>query len=438
MSLSELEQLVVARIAEQQDELVELVTDLIAFDTTARATPDDPARDERALQELLAARLAAAGADCDLWEPRPEDVAGTKLAPEGLPFGGRPQLAATFRGTGGGRSLLLNGHVDVVSPEPVERWTTDPFRGDCRDGQVYGRGASDMKGGVGCMVFASEVLSALGVRLAGDLVVCTVTDEESTGAGALAAVRHGVRGDAGIVLEPSGHDVWVACRGSVIPTITVVGRPGHAGLLQPHWREGGAVNAIEKMQIVLAAMRRLQEDWRARPDQRHDLLSPGDIVPCLIAGGEWAVSYPSSCSVTYHIGYLPRFADDEGWGSRIEDEVEEWVLEAVRSDSWLAENPPAFEWAPEVPSAEVDTEDPIVSTLVGAARDAGLVTRIAGFDNWHDGATFTRFGRTPCVAFGPSGIETAHAVDEHVSVESLVGSAQAVAVAALRFCGISA
>jgi acetylornithine deacetylase len=437
MSLAELERLVVARIAERQDELVALVADLIAFDTTARAAPGDPARAERLLQEYLAARLAAAGAGCDLWEPRPEDVAGTKLAPAGLPFDGRPQLAATFRGSGGGRTLLLNGHVDVVSPEPVERWTTDPFRGDLRDGQVYGRGAADMKGGVACMVFVAEVLSALEIRLAGDLVVCTVTEEESTGVGGLAAVRRGVRADAGIVLEPSGHDVWVACRGSVIPTITVAGRPGHAGLPQPDWREGGAVNAIEKMEIVLGAMRQLQEEWRCRPEQRHELLSPGDIVPCVIRGGEWAVSYPSSCSVTYHIGYLPRFADDDGWGTRVEQEVTDWVLEAARSDSWLAENPPTFAWAPEVPSAEVDAAAPIVTTLVGAARDAGLATGITGFDNWHDGATFTRFGATPCVAFGPSGIESAHAVDEHVSVASLVGCAQAVALAAMRFCVVA-
>jgi acetylornithine deacetylase len=437
MSLTELEQLVVARIAERQDELVELVADLIAFDTTARAAPDDPAHDERPLQEYLAGRLAAAGAECDLWEPPPEDAAGTKLAPDGIPFEGRPQLAATFRGIGGGRSVLLNGHVDVVSPEPVVRWATEPFRAAVRDGHLYGRGASDMKGGVGCMVFTSEVLSALGIRLAGDLVVCTVTDEESTGAGGLAAVRHGIRADAGIVLEPSGHDVWVACRGSITPTITVAGRPGHAGLPQPDWREGGAVNAIEKMEIVLAAMRRLQEEWRGRPEQRHELLSPGDIVPCVITGGEWAVSYPSSCSVTYHVGYLPQFADEEGWGGLIEQEITDRVLEAARGDSWLAENPPAFEWAPEVPSAEVDADAPIVSALVGAARDAGLETRITGFDNWHDGATFTRFGGTPCVAFGPNGIEAAHAVDEHVSVESLVGCAQAVAVAAIRYCGAS-
>ncbi len=436
MSLTTHERAVVEHIAAHEDELVVLVSDLIAFDTTTRSTPSQPARDERALQELLAGRLASAGADCHLWEPRPEDVAGTKLAPTGLEFEGRPQLAATFRGAGGGRSLLLNGHVDVVSPEPRELWTIDPFQADIRDGMLYGRGACDMKGGIGCMIFAAEALAELDVRLAGDLVVCTVTEEESTGAGGLAAVAHGVRAEAGIVLEPSGLQICIACRGSVIPTITVRGRPGHAGIPQPDWRQGGAVNAIEKAELLLDAMRRLQEDWRSRPDQRHPLLPPGDIVPCVISGGEWTVSYPSSCSVTYHIGYLPAFADADGWGSRIELEVTECIRRAAHADPWLVENPPEIEWAPEVPSAEVDAEAPIVSTLLGAARDTGVATRIAGFDNWHDGATFTRLGGIPCVAFGPGGLDRAHTADEYVPIESLVTCAQAVAVAAMRFCGI--
>ena len=436
MSLTTRERTVVEHIAEREDELVALVSDLIGFDTTARAAPDDPPRDERPLQQYLAERLASAGAGCDLWEPAPEEVAGSKLAPTGLDFEGRPQLAATFRGKGGGRSLLLNGHVDVVSPEPRERWTTEPFRAELRDGKLYGRGACDMKGGVGCMVFAAEAISQLGVRLAGDLVVCTVTEEESTGAGGLAAVVHGVRADAGIVLEPSSHDVGIACRGSVIPTITVLGRPGHSGIPQPDWRDGGAVNAIEKAGLVLEAMRLLQEDWRSAPGQRHPLLSPGDIVPCVISGGEWAVSYPSSCSVTFHIGYLPAFADAEGWGSRIELEVAECVRRAAEADPWLAENPPTIEWAPEAPSAEMEAGAPIVTTLLGAARDTGLATGVAGFDNWHDGTTFTRVGGTPCVAFGPHGLDRAHTVDEFVPVDSLVACTQALAVAAIRFCGV--
>ena len=117
--------------------------------------------------------------------------------PPGHDFRGRPQLLATASGTGGGRTLLLNGHVDVVTVEPREGWTSDPFTPALRDGRLYGRGACDMKGGVAAMLIATEVLRALEVPLAGDLVVNTVTDEESTAAGSLAVAASGLRADGG-------------------------------------------------------------------------------------------------------------------------------------------------------------------------------------------------------------------------------------------------
>ncbi|MBA2537907.1 MAG: ArgE/DapE family deacylase [Actinobacteria bacterium] len=438
MSLDALEQRVADEIGRGSDELVALAGDLVRFDTTTRVGVDDPPRQEAALQQYLASRLSAAGAACDLWEPTPDEVPPSKIVPPGLRFDGRPQLAGRFAAAGEGRSLLLNGHIDVVSPEPCDRWTNDPNEPVVRDGKLYGRGSCDMKGGVAAMVFAAEILARLGVRLAGDLVVCTVTEEESTGAGGVAAVAHGVRADAGIVTEASDFDVWIACRGSIIPTITVLGRPGHAGKPHPHWRAGGAVNAIEKATVVMDALRRLQDDWRGRPDQEHAFLSPGDIVPVVIAGGEWIVSYPASCRLTYHVGYLPAHADQDGWGTAVERELIEWVEKASSTDSWLAENLPTFEWAPEVPSAEISADEPIVLAMHGAAVDVGRPGRIGGLDNWHDGATFTRFGGTPCICFGPSGLDVAHTIDEYVPVADLVQCSQAVAVAAMRFCGVAA
>ena len=437
MGLTGLEQRVVDEIGSRRDELVALAGDLIRFDTEARE-PEDPARDEAALQEYLAGRLAPLGAEIDLWEPAPEDVAGSRLVPPGgLGFEGRPQLAARFRGAGGGSSLLLNGHIDVVSSAPRAAWTSDPNEPVVRDGKLYGRGSCDRKGGIAAMSFAAEALAELDVRLAGDLVVCTVTDEESTGAGGLAAVVHGVRADAGIVTEPSGFDVWTSCRGSLLPTITVTGRPGHAGVGQPDWREGGAVNAIEKATVVIEALRRLQEEWRARPDHNHPHLSPGDIVPTMVSGGEWIVSYPASCRIAYHVAYLPAHADEGGWGTAVEEEIEAWIRRAAAADPWLAENPPTVEWATDVPSAQVSPDEPIVRTILGTGADLGRPRRVSGMDSWHDGATFTRFGGTPCVCFGPRDLQVAHTIDEYVVVDDLVECAQELAVAAVRFCGLA-
>jgi acetylornithine deacetylase len=428
------EQQVTGDIAARADELVALAAELIAFDTTAGPL-GAPSRDEAALQARLAERLSSAGAEVDLWEPGPEVVAGSRQVPDGFRFDGRPQLAARFPGSGGGASMLLNGHVDVVSSGPPGAWTSHPFRPEVRDGLLFGRGACDMKGGVAAMVFAAEALRRLEVPLRGDLTVCTVSDEEATGAGAIAAVARGVRADVGIVAEPTSFDVWVACRGDVIPTITVPGRLGHAGIEHSDVDGGGAVNAIEKAAYLLAALRELHEEWQTRPDHRHVYLSPGHVVPTVISGGDWAVNVPDSCRMTLHVAYLPAHADDDGWGTRVESEVAECVRRAAAADPWLAEHPPAIEWSVDIPAAEVDPSHPVVELALAAGEAVGRRGRRAGLDSWHDGATFTRFGGTPTVAFGPREIKRAHAVDECVPIDDLVACSQALAVAAIRQCG---
>ncbi len=432
-----LDERILEAVADGRDELVELAGSLIGFDTTARS-PGEPARQEADLQRYLERRLRSAGATVEVWEPSPDDVSGSRQIPGPIEFAGRPQLVATFAGSGGGRSLLLNGHIDVVPSDPRERWASDPNRAEVRDGNLYGRGACDMKGGVAAMVFAAEVLARLGVRLRGDLVVNTVTDEESSGAGGLAAVRHGVRADAGIVTEPTAFEVWTCCRGSLSPSITVEGRPGHAEMAQPHWRDGGAVNAIEKLAVVLGAIRALREQWRQSPQQRHPHLSPGDIVPVLVKGGEWAVTYPAAATLDCELMYLPGRADADGWGTAVEAEVAGAILAHCANDEWLAEHPPAIAWSLDIPPYEVDDAHPIVAAMLESSRLAGEPSRLSGLDSWFDAASFSRFGGTPCIGWGPRSIAWAHTIDEYVPVDDLVRCAQGLALAAIRYCGSDA
>jgi acetylornithine deacetylase len=430
--LSPLEQRVCAAIADRERELVELLRALVGFDTTTHVAGAAP-RQEAALQAYLADRLQAAGASVDVSEPDAALVAGHPMIPDGFTFEGRPQLVARFAGTGAGKALLLNGHVDIVDVHPLDAWDHPPFDGVVADGAVHGRGSCDMKGGVACMVFAAEILAHMGVRLAGDLIVNTVTEEESTGAGGLASART-LKADAAIVTEPTGLDVWVACRGSLLPTITVEGRSGHAGLAPRHPDEGGAVNAIEKMAIVLEAIRRLREEWALRPS--HPYLSAGDCVPTVVQGGEWIVSHPASCRLDCHIEYLPDQADEHGWGSKVEREFTDWIARAAASDPWLAEHPPKIDWlVGGVPPAEVPADDPIVETALAAVRAVGRPSALGGLDNWHDGATLTVEAGIPAICLGPGDIYRAHTSSESVPIDDLVACAQALAVTALRFCG---
>jgi acetylornithine deacetylase len=364
------------------------------------------------------------------------------LVPPGLSFEGRPQLIARKVGRGGGRSLVFNGHIDVVSAEPRSEWASDPFVASVREGLLYGRGACDMKGGIAAMVFAVETLSSLGVSLGGDLLVATNTDEESSGAGGTALVEHGLRADAGVVTEPTGFQTWIACRGSDYGVIRVPGRPGHAEVRQPDWRLGGAVNAIEKAIAVLEAIASLRAAWCERPGLTHALLSPPSLLPTLARAGEWAVTYPASCELTIAVMYLPAQADASGWGSEVRREVEQWIARETAHDDWLREHPPVIDWWPNpVMPFEISPDVPVVGVMQGASADVGHPGRLGGLDSWYDGATLTRLAGIPSIGYGPPGFDTdgvsvAHMIDEFVPVDGLVAAAQGLAVAAMRFCGV--
>ena len=357
------------------------------------------------------------------------------IAPD-LSFAGRPQLIARLKGAGGGRSLLLNGHIDAVDVAPRQDWTSDPFHGEVRDGLLYGRGANDMKGGLASLVLALETIHREGVRLRGDLVFCANTDEESTGAGGWACAGHDVRADAGLCAEPSDFDAWTSCRGSTSALLQVQGRAGHVEFPQPDWRLGGAVNAVEKMLPLLGALERLRERWRTSGDHRHALLSPPAAAPTLISGGTWAYTYPASCEATIAVQYLPGQADAEGTAAAVRAEVMGVVGAVARLDPWLAEHPPEWTWLSDFPPREVAPDHDIVTTTLEAAADVGRRGRVAGLDSWDDAATFTRFGGTPTISFGPGGHHSAHAVDEFVPVADLVDHCAACALLVMRWCGV--
>lgn len=427
---------VLAEIDRRTDDLIRLTTDLVAFDTTVRGDAAEPARDEADLQEHLADRLRAAGATVDVFTPKPGDLPRSPQTPPGLGFDGRPQLVARFPGTGGGRSLLVNGHIDVVSAEPKREWASDPFRAEVRDGRLYGRGTCDMKGGIAAAVVAAEALAALGIALPGDLLINTATDEEWNGAGTLACVGHGVRADAAIVPEPTDLDVVIAQRGILGGTVTVAGRPGHAEYPPGDWRTGGAVNAIEKTMPVLAALQRLRERWAADPSHVHPLLPVPSIVPTTIKGGEWWVTYPASCEVALDVTYLPVQADGGGWASRVRRDIERAVRDACAGDGWLTANPPHFAWETELPPAEVPPTHRLVRALTASATALGRTPRLLGEPSWTDAATLTRLGGTPAACIGPTatrpdGSPTLHTIDEYIEISDLVATAKALALAAI-------
>lgn len=197
------------------------------------------------------------------------------------------------------------------------------------------------------------------------------------------------------------------------------------------------MNAIEKAAQLVGSLSSLRQEWRTRADQQHPLLSLSAVVPTLIRAGNWIVTYPESAELTCDVQYLPHRAGAAGTGEGARIELGLWISAASATDPWLSRHQPTLQWLSNCPPAEVPSGHPIVTTALEAGRDIGRGGRVAGLDSWHDAATYTLYGRTPTVSFGPGAIEVAHAIDEFVPVQDLVEFTAAAALIAMRWCGVA-
>jgi acetylornithine deacetylase len=428
--LTENERQVVSLIEEGRADLVEYTQKLVRFKTV---TPPDDGRaegdDYRALQSLVSETLGYLGFELEMWEvdaAELEQFPGSGVKP-GRDLGNMPILVGTRQGSGEGRSLILNGHYDVVPPGLVENWCHDPFGAEVDGGRIYGRGTNDMKGGIAAMLQALRCIHQAGLELAGDLVVQTVPDEESTCMGTLSCCQRGYRADAALIPEPTDLKVLVAMRGSLYGTITVLGRAGHAEMTQPHWTKGGAVNAITKAVKIVRALEELADDWRTRPEKQHKYLDPDTIVPTVIRGGEWEVTYPEQVEISFGSMFIPSTRDAG-------EEIEAQLMRVAAMDPWLREYPPKLRAEESLYGAEVDEEEPIVQLGLAALGDLGLEPGLIGYGSLTDAIHLINYAQIPTISIGP-GRQSAHMADEYVEIDELVDTAKVLAVSIMRWCG---
>jgi acetylornithine deacetylase/succinyl-diaminopimelate desuccinylase-like protein len=311
---------------------------------------------------------------------------------------GRPNVIATARGAGGGRSLLLNGHTDTVGVAGMER----PYEPRVDGGRLYGRGAYDMKGGLAAIMLATARAAKLGLR--GDVIMTAVVDEELASIGTEAVVRSR-RADAAIVAEPTELRVCVAHRGFAGFEIETAGRAAHGS------RPDLGVDAIARMGRVLVGLEELDRGLRAGCG--HPLLGTGSVHASLIEGGQEFSSYPARCLLSGERRTVP--------GETL-DQVER-ELAGLLGDldgSWrvvLAREP-----------LETSPGEPIVELV---RRHAG-VTEVGGVPFWTDGALLSEAG-TPTVVLGPGG-KGAHAVVEWVELGDVERCADIYLGVAVDFC----
>jgi acetylornithine deacetylase len=235
-----------------------------------------------------------------------------------------------------GRSLILQGHVDVVPTGPLEMWTSPPFAPTERDGKLYGRGANDMKSGEAAMVFALDALSTAGFRPAADVYVQTVTEEESTGNGALSTLARGYRADACLIPEPTSAKILRGTVGVMWFRLKIRGRPVHVS--ESERGTNAILSAYGLIETLREHTRELNERVKVHPWFSR-IASPIKFNPGKIAGGDWASSTPAWCDVDCRIAVLP------GTSLAVfREELTGVVMAAARQDPFLAENPPEIVW----------------------------------------------------------------------------------------------
>ena len=422
---------VVAEAEQRRDAIASLAADLVRIPSETHP----PGGDEGPVQRFVEARMRELRLDVDVFEPW--SVPGVLDHPgwwPGLDYDDRPNVVGTWHGSGGGRSLILNGHSDVVPAGPRELWSFDPYGGVIADGRVYGRGAADMKGGIAAMLSAVSILGDLGLRPRGDVVVESVVNEELGGYnGTLACCAKGYLADAAIVTEPTQLDVVAATKGGQTYKATVPGINAH----HAWWWQG--VSAFDKAIIVKQALQRWEE-LRAEEladspyfsdTSRRPRPALADTIWYLGAGDPDLMASPSSAEMHFWVDVLPE--DDR---EEMLQRFERHVAEHTASDPFLAEHPPTLERAIMRPfdGVAVPADHPIIGSLVDAHHAAlGQPPAITGFDAATDSMIFNLYTDTSAVVYGPTG-SGLHSPDEYVEIDGLVACTTTLALTILDFC----
>jgi acetylornithine deacetylase len=422
MPLTAVEQAALRWVETRQRDLVALLQRLVSVPSVVG--------DEETCQLVVADAMRGCCDTVDVWEP---DQAWLDRHPayfhQGAAFAGRPNVVGIVRGRGGGRSLILNAHVDVVDPGPAEAWTHGPWSGALDDGKLYGRGAVDDKAGLAGMLFAARCLRDLGVSLGGDLILESVVDEEWGGGGTLATLHRGYTADAAIVFEPTDLDLCPAARGGQAFRVTVPGKGAHP------IRSYDGVSALEKAIPILAALKDLESDRQER--LRTPLFARYPVFAPIVIGKISADRIPSKVPETCVFEGLMGYAPAETY-RQAREELERCVGRAAATDAWLRAHPPVVEWlALNKEGAETPAGHPFIRLVAEAFGEAaGRPPVVTGFPAGCDLPYLGRHAGIPSAVFGPGNCTVAHGSNEHVPVDQVVTAARILVLAVLRWCGV--
>ncbi len=325
---------------------------------------------------------------------------------------GRVNVVGVLPGTGNGRSLILNGHLDTVGVDEME----DPFSGKVKEGRLYGRGSQDMKGSLAAMLGSIKSLVDGGVTLGGDLIITAVADEENQSLGTIELVKS-LKADAAIVTEPTDLQVVSAHRGWIWYEVEVEGKAAHGSRFQD------GKDAILLMGRFLVELEKLSSELVLRSG--HPLTGPPSIHTSLIKGGSDMCTYPPRCTVSIE----RRTVSGES-----ENQVTQEIQEIV---NYLNEEDPSFiaklNLIAERSPLDTDSDSGIMRALKEAYQNQqGKPAQVTGAAYWTDAALLAEAGMDS-VLIGPSG-EGLHSAEEWVELESVYDLAEILAATAILYC----
>jgi acetylornithine deacetylase len=407
-----------AEIDRREDELIETVAELVRRPSPLGA--------EAEAQGYVAEYLAQSGLAVEVWDLDDSIKNLPTAGDSGVPFAGRPNVAGVQKGAGGGRSLIVQGHIDVVSPEPIEAWSYDPWQATIVGDRMYGRGAYDMKSGDALNLMLPRLLRDLGIQLKGDLVIQSVIEEECTGNGALDAARR-YRADAAVITEPTGGRFTHAHVGVLWFRIGITGKSWHA---MQAWQ---GVNAITKSIPIMQALQAL--DARLN-EQTHPAFAgiehPINLNIGVIQGGDWPSTVPGACELHCRLSCYP--------GQTVEGtrrEIEAAVAEAVTGDPWFAAHPPRITWDGfQSAGSIVSTDEPSVQLLnQWHERVFGTPMELKAGTGIND-MRYYNFEGIPCGCYGAAG-GNGHAADEWLDLRSMAPAAKVLGAFMLEWCGVA-
>nr|WP_255599957.1 ArgE/DapE family deacylase [Afifella sp. IM 167] len=411
------------KIDQSREEAVEFLREMISIPSVTG--------DEAAIQAYLSDYLNKVGLDVDMWETDWEELKkhpGYRPVERG--YEGRPNIVATLKGEGGGKSLLLNGHTDVIPVGNGEGWSVGPWSAEIRDGRIYGRGSADMKSGVASHILAVKFLKELGVKLKGDVLIDIVIDEEVSGHGTLDTVARGYKADAGISGETSDLAVQPACIGRIWFEIAINGKP--AGVQQRY----KGISAIELGYKIVKAVQELED--RRVATVTHPLYPNAlDSLPCLVGSfqaGAYPSAFPATALLKGSIGTVPG-EDHEG----VKQSLVDHIAEVASKDEWMKDHPPVVRFVGyDAEASEIATDHPIVDLVSRNFREvAGRDPEISGRQGAADTRFLNKYADTPTVIFGPGSTAVMHSDDEYVSIDDYITAIKVMALSIYDWCGPS-